>query len=43
MSEHDSEELKPKGSFVLIMIFFACFVIFYFLNWKFLTEIWKVG
>jgi len=33
----------PKGSFIIIMIFFACFVLFYLLNWKYLTDVWIVG
>ncbi len=43
MSELEKEEHKPKGSFVLIMIFFATFALLYFLNWKYLTDIWHVG
>ncbi len=38
-----NEEHKPKGSFILIMIFFITFVLFYLLNWKYLSEIWIVG
>lgn len=37
------EEHRPRGSFVLVMIFFVCFVLFYFLNWFYLSQIWKVG
>jgi len=36
-------EEHPKGSFILIMIFFATFVLFYLLNWKYLSELWLVG
>jgi len=42
MSE-ERDEHRPKGSFVMIMIFFITFVLFYFLNWKYLIEVWKVG
>ncbi|HRO68416.1 MAG TPA: cbb3-type cytochrome c oxidase subunit I, partial [Pseudobdellovibrionaceae bacterium] len=31
------------GTMVLIMIFFACFVLYYFVNWKILSFLWKVG
>lgn len=37
------EEEKPRGSFILIMVFFVVFVLFYLLNWKYLTEVWLVG
>jgi len=36
-------EEHPKGSFVLVMIFFVVFMALYLLNWKFLSEIWIVG
>jgi hypothetical protein len=28
---------------VLVLIFFACFVLYYFANWKILSFLWKVG
>ena len=37
------DEHRPKGSFVLIMIFFASFALVYLLNWKYLTDVWPVG
>lgn len=43
MSEEERPEHQPKGTFVIIMIFFATFVVYYFMNWKFLSEIWKLG
>jgi hypothetical protein len=37
------EEHRPKGTVVLIYFFFAVFAIYYFLNWKFLADSWKIG
>jgi cytochrome c oxidase subunit 1 len=31
------------GTLVLVGIFFACFVLYYFANWKILSFLWKVG
>lgn len=41
--EFEREEHHPKGSFVLIMIFFVTFLVYYLLNWMFLAEVWKTG
>ncbi|MCC6349823.1 MAG: cbb3-type cytochrome c oxidase subunit I [Candidatus Eisenbacteria bacterium] len=32
-----------KGTLVLVGVFFACFVLYYFTNWKMLSFLWKVG
>jgi len=42
MANH-SDEHSPKGTVVLIYIFLATFVILTYLNWKQLSDIWKVG
>lgn len=31
------------GTVVLTGIFFVCFVVYYFINWKLLTFLWKIG
>jgi cytochrome c oxidase subunit 1 len=31
------------GTLALVFIFFACFVLYYFANWKILSFLWKVG
>ncbi len=31
---------KLPGTIVLVTIFFACFVLYYFVNWKYLSELW---
>lgn len=32
--------VKLPGTLILISIFFACFVLYYFVNWKYLSELW---
>jgi len=32
--------LKLPGTIILVGIFFACFVLYYFVNWKYLSELW---
>jgi len=31
------------GTIILVVIFFVCFVLYYFANWKVLAMLWKVG
>jgi cytochrome c oxidase subunit 1 len=31
------------GTIRLVLIFFACFILYYFANWKILSFVWKVG
>jgi cytochrome c oxidase subunit 1 len=31
------------GTLALVFIFFACFILYYFANWKILSFLWKVG
>ena len=31
------------GTVVLVFIFLACFILYYFANWKILSFVWKVG
>jgi hypothetical protein len=31
------------GTIVLVFIFLAAFVTYYFVNWKMLTFLWKIG
>jgi cytochrome c oxidase subunit I len=32
--------IKLPGTIILIAIFFVCFVLYYFINWKYLSELW---
>ena len=35
--------LKLPGTIVLVSIFFLSFVLYYFINWKFLSEVWPLS
>jgi cytochrome c oxidase subunit I len=32
--------IKLPGTIILITLFFVCFVLYYFINWKYLSELW---
>jgi cytochrome c oxidase subunit I len=42
VAAHYGSEKAPKlpGTVVLVAIFFVCFVLYYFINWKYLSELW---
>ena len=41
VSEYGSEStIKLPGTIVLVGIFFASFVLYYFVNWKYLSDLW---
>ncbi|MFC3088314.1 cbb3-type cytochrome c oxidase subunit I [Tabrizicola soli] len=41
VSEYGSHAtLKLPGTLILVGIFFACFILYYFVNWKYLSELW---
>ena len=31
------------GTYVLVTVFFTSFVLYYFVNWKYLSELWPLG
>ena len=39
-SEHD---LKLPGTVALVSVFFVAFVLYYFVNWKYLAEVWPLS
>ena len=40
-SHYGSEgTIKLPGTIILVSIFFVCFVLYYFINWKYLSELW---
>ncbi len=44
VSTYGSEgTLKLPGTITLVAIFFTAFVLYYFINWKFLSEIWPLS
>lgn len=34
---------RLPGTYVLVAIFFTAFVLYYFVNWKYLSELWPMG
>ncbi len=44
VSSYGSEgTLKLPGTIVLVTVFFTAFVLYYFINWKFLSEVWPLS
>jgi cytochrome c oxidase subunit 1 len=44
VGEYGSEtELKIPGTTALVAVFFVAFVLYYFVNWKYLSEIWPLS
>jgi cytochrome c oxidase subunit 1 len=40
-SHYGSEgTLKLPGTAILVTVFFVAFVLYYFINWKYLSELW---
>lgn len=37
------EEHKPKGTVVLVYFFLAVMIVYYWLSWKWLSELWLFG
>jgi cytochrome c oxidase subunit 1 len=38
-----SQSIKIPGTAVLVAVFFIAFVLYYFVNWKYLSEIWPMS
>jgi cytochrome c oxidase subunit 1 len=44
VAEHGSAgSLKIPGTAMLVGIFFVAFVLYYFVNWKYLSEVWPLS
>ncbi len=41
-SKHEEGDHKTPGTLVLVLIFLACFALYYFANWKALADVWHV-
>lgn len=39
----EDRTLKAPGTLVMVFVFLAVFVLYYFVNWKLLSAIWRVG
>jgi cytochrome c oxidase subunit 1 len=42
MKEHGALGMMP-GTMILVLIFILAFVVYYFANWKLLSEMWQIG
>ncbi len=38
-----AHKIGAPGTVILVFIFLACFVVYYFANWKLLSFLWKIG
>ena len=34
---------KLPGTYILVTMFFTAFVLYYFVNWKYLAQLWPMG
>ncbi len=41
-SDHDPDEPGTPGTMVLALTLLVCFAVYYFANWKALTDVWPV-
>lgn len=41
-SRHDDNLHRAPGTFALVLILLASFVVYYFANWKALADVWHV-
>ncbi len=41
--QRKEESHRAPGTYILVFIFLAVFAAYYFLNWKILSQVWKVG
>ncbi len=37
------QAMQVRGTYVLVGVFLAAFILYYFVNWKLLSFVWKVG
>lgn len=43
VEEHGSGGFHAPGTFILAMILMVCFVVYYFINWDYLSSVWPMG
>ena len=34
---------RVRGTYILVGVFLAAFIVYYFVNWKLLSFVWKIG
>ncbi len=42
-AETEDRSRRPVGTLVLVFVFLAAFVLYYFVNWKLLSGVWRIG
>ena len=40
---HGSDHVPVPGTVVLALLLFVSFVLYYFVNWKYLSEVWLLS
>jgi len=43
VEEHGSGGFEAPGTFALAMLLLVSFVVYYFINWKYLASVWPLG
>ncbi len=43
VEQHGSGGFEAPGTFILAMLLLVCFVIYYFINWDYLSSVWPMG
>jgi cytochrome c oxidase subunit 1 len=43
LEEHGSAGFEAPGTFVLAIVLLVSFVVYYFINWKYLSSVWPMG
>ena len=43
LEEHGSAGFEAPGTFALAMVLLVSFVVYYFINWKYLASVWPLG
>jgi hypothetical protein len=39
----EERKRRPVGTLVLVFVFLAAFILYYFVNWKLLSGVWRIG
>ena len=43
LTGHGSAGFAAPGTFVFAMVFLAAFILYYFVNWKYLSTVWGLS
>jgi cytochrome c oxidase subunit 1 len=43
VEEHGSAGFEAPGTFILALILLISFVVYYFINWKYLSSVWPLS